>query len=367
MQAALYYPLINVPQTAWWTRTLLYWDEVGTIVPEAYLRRPDFYDDYTRALVRAELVVQRLPYEVRSTGREFGRFIAGIPPMEIDRRRQAFARGEMTRIHYDKTLYYGLGLEDLPSGLAGSEGRGQFGREWVLIEKTTAAEFMAGLALALCEPGSRPSSSRSTWVPTTDDPGALRALMSGLTPVPEGEEGDPTETRAESEIRYARFRTHLLEGLLPVPAEPLPVEKIVKFRRQRGDLLPRLRRHIEDRVEEIYAIEDRLLKFRKLDRIREELEEQVQRAERYLGEIGCERVSRSPLIKLLKFIPGLKDPIEVGQDVAESLRKHGDVTAHTLAYLAFARVELLGEQRFTSAHERGLPLIDAIAADSRQV
>jgi hypothetical protein len=31
MQGALYFPYIGVPKTAWWTRTMLYWDNVATI------------------------------------------------------------------------------------------------------------------------------------------------------------------------------------------------------------------------------------------------------------------------------------------------------------------------------------------------
>lgn len=29
----LYFPYISVPESAWFTRVLLYWDEVGSIVP----------------------------------------------------------------------------------------------------------------------------------------------------------------------------------------------------------------------------------------------------------------------------------------------------------------------------------------------
>jgi hypothetical protein len=32
VQGALYFPYIGVPDTAWWTRTVLYWDHVATIV-----------------------------------------------------------------------------------------------------------------------------------------------------------------------------------------------------------------------------------------------------------------------------------------------------------------------------------------------
>ena len=66
----------------------------------------------------------------------------------------------------------------------------------------------------------------------------------------------------------------------------------------------------------------------------------------------------------MKFVPFLKDPIEAAQDLAESRRAHAQFTAEPLAYLAFARAELLPAQRYRNAHERGLPLLEAIAADS---
>lgn len=37
---ALYYPYINLPQDAWSTRALLYWDGLATIVPMEHLRIP---------------------------------------------------------------------------------------------------------------------------------------------------------------------------------------------------------------------------------------------------------------------------------------------------------------------------------------
>lgn len=32
---ALYYPTMNVPESPWLMRTLLYWDQVASIVPES--------------------------------------------------------------------------------------------------------------------------------------------------------------------------------------------------------------------------------------------------------------------------------------------------------------------------------------------
>ncbi|WP_203711426.1 hypothetical protein [Asanoa siamensis] len=61
MQAALYFPFINVPSTAWWTRTLLYWDRVGTIVPHSYRHEPENLGLHTLELIREGLLDQYPP------------------------------------------------------------------------------------------------------------------------------------------------------------------------------------------------------------------------------------------------------------------------------------------------------------------
>ena len=52
----LYLPYISVPESAWFTRVLLYWDEVGSIVPSAYEVDLSRLTPYMQELVHAELV-----------------------------------------------------------------------------------------------------------------------------------------------------------------------------------------------------------------------------------------------------------------------------------------------------------------------
>src|SRR5207244_3888431 len=87
-------------------------------------------------------------------------------------------------------MAYAGGLKEVASlGLAVSDNPWSRGG-WILVEAATAAEFMAALALSLCESagerGWRYSDrdSAETWVPATDTPPAIRALMAGLEPVP---------------------------------------------------------------------------------------------------------------------------------------------------------------------------------------
>src|SRR5580698_8439306 len=40
MQGVLYFPMINVPDSAWLMHSLLYWDAVGAIIPERFVDQP---------------------------------------------------------------------------------------------------------------------------------------------------------------------------------------------------------------------------------------------------------------------------------------------------------------------------------------
>lgn len=168
--------------------------------------------------------------------------------------------------------------------------------------------------------------------------------------------------RIRGELRAVEVRTHLIERLLPVPDEVVPVDKLVKFRRKHGNLLPGLRRYIESKIDESSAIADPILRFRFMDRIEDELLQRSEEAEAYLNEQGFERVSRSSLLRVLKFIPGLKDPIENTQDIAENLRTSQGFEAEPLAYLAFARVAFgPPTQTYRVDPATGTPLVEAFA------
>ena len=65
MNNILYYPYINPPRTDWTLRTLLYYENVGSIVPQKYFYEPEVnYDDFMLELVRNELVTPINPIEV---------------------------------------------------------------------------------------------------------------------------------------------------------------------------------------------------------------------------------------------------------------------------------------------------------------
>jgi hypothetical protein len=53
----LYFPYINLPNTDWTVRTLLYYEKVGSIVPDDFFYAPEKnYDPFMLELVKQELV-----------------------------------------------------------------------------------------------------------------------------------------------------------------------------------------------------------------------------------------------------------------------------------------------------------------------
>jgi hypothetical protein len=342
MQAALYYPYINVPSSAWWTRMMLYWDRLGTIVPESYIADPHQLDEHTRRLVQHELVHQFFPDEAVGLRENFERFLRRLEPAEVDRRRRLFRDGHVERIHADKWVSYASGLRTvIAMGLAE-----EVGYRWVMVERTTAAEFMSALALALCQVRAEPAK----WVPATDRPEAFDALLSGLESAVDPRRAGRVDLRVNGEIRAAEVRSALLEDLLPVPGEPIPIDEIVRFRRRHGSLLPALRRFLEARIDDALGIDDLVMRRRTLDRLHEEVEERVEQAEQYLKELPLKRVGRSSLLKLMKVIP----LVEGIQDSAESMRSHPDFEREPLAYLAFARAQFSPAPVYEPA---GMPLV----------
>ena len=365
MQGALYFPYIGVPETAWWTRTMLYWDNVATIVPSPFISSPELHDDYTLELIRAELLYQVLPEDAEDNlGWNFSRYLDRLSGPEIDRRRHDFRTGHATRVHRDKWLSYPGGLNRVVSLDLADVRQGE--DNWISVEETTAAEFMAALALSLCEAAgvegwrSCDRSRSETWVPTTHTVPAIHALLAGLEPVSDALGSAQLHMKVRGELQVVEIRTHLLKRLLPVPVAPIPVEKLVKFRRIHGNLLPEFRRYLESKIDESLMILDPVLRSRFIDRIEDESLQRTEQAEAYLRELGLQRISRSSTLRVLKFSPGLAGPIGAAQDLAENLRTSQGFEVQPLAYLAFARATFAPVQNYRIDPSTGVPLVEAI-------
>jgi hypothetical protein len=57
----LYYPAINLPKSEWTIKSIMYWDEVGVIVPHDFIRTPEEFAPEMRILIQENAVRQHFP------------------------------------------------------------------------------------------------------------------------------------------------------------------------------------------------------------------------------------------------------------------------------------------------------------------
>lgn len=212
----LYFPLISVPENAWFTRVLLYWDGVGAIVPREFARQPRQLTPYMRELEESELVSFIDPAECAEEI-----FSAGTGLLEVlDRTGEVSRRGASLDSAVDVPLIHGQKMgEELARRFvdAGLARRGE--GSWFQVEARTADEFMTLLARVLGE--------RWEMDPITD-------RMEPLTSVGVSVAEPATRGFAES---LAELRMPLLEAILPGPVEAIEPSKMKRFKKQHEKLL----------------------------------------------------------------------------------------------------------------------------------
>ena len=102
----LYFPYISVPNSTWFTRMLLYWDEVGAIVPCEYIENPDKLGVHTKNLVEAGLVRQVIPAaytdNIPAFRESFLHYLESYGNDKLNQRRNSFQRGHVAHIHIEK-------------------------------------------------------------------------------------------------------------------------------------------------------------------------------------------------------------------------------------------------------------------------
>ena len=186
----LYFPYIDVPQSAWLTRMLLYWDSVGAIIPFDFIEKPERLHEHTRSLVQANLLTQVIPSDyigdIPNFSHAFLSYLDSLGDV-LDRRRLSFQKRPPTglrrrvfsrRIHSQKMVAVPLHMEKTSSlstdlihlGLAAYDEY-----PWLAVEKKTADEFMYYLATVLGQ------HRKLQFTPVTDNLRALTMLKSFST------------------------------------------------------------------------------------------------------------------------------------------------------------------------------------------
>ena len=224
MSNILYFPYINLPRTDWTLRTLLYYDNIGSIVPQEYFYEPQkSYDKFMLELVKERLVTPINPMDVLDNPWESTRpFIELIREnrVKLEKAQGRFYAGNRGNIHIDKfsranihadkfdqEIFYQL--EQL--GLAErSEGR------WFSVEKKTANNLMNFLATLI--------SAKTDRLPTTDYVKPFYYQNS---------------FKKEQEKRET-----ILMNLIPFPQD-IDFGRLMKFKEKHSDLLKAFRTQVE--------------------------------------------------------------------------------------------------------------------------
>lgn len=230
---ALYYPYIKVPKSSWFTRILLYWDEVGAIVPYEYIKDPHKLGSYMVGLVREKLVHQVMPGMYLSQAPNFDKAFLDFVDKSITILRSP--KDKWPRVHMEKLQSLGEKLCD--RGLARRSPKKEFS-QWLKVERNTANAFMAYLAGVL---GQIPE---QTFCPVTDKPQWLAPFVD------------------KHEQRKSPIRRIILREILPAPNRKIAAGRLADFKRKYQNELREFRGEVEDRVSELSLIEDE--KSRKL-------------------------------------------------------------------------------------------------------
>ncbi|MCG3146051.1 MAG: hypothetical protein HONDAALG_03856 [Gammaproteobacteria bacterium] len=267
MSQALFYPWIDIQDEAWLKTSLLYWDEVRTIVPES-IDAP-YSTNTGRALAEAgflvplrvhsgmdeieELTEDVLSYLGTTEGAELLIAEGGPHRHDIHVEKLPYRLGRLAEMHPEKLPYE---IRRMLRNLAAPSRRGP---EWLHVDEGFADFYMTLLANRLAD---RVGARLLTSVPAADRlavTARLDAQLNGL--IPWGMRAHGRHWR-EYEAFGARRRMprHLAPGLLAnlaieqVGIAPdTPIERLIEFREKHRDELAVFRTKVEQLAASVEA------------------------------------------------------------------------------------------------------------------
>ncbi|MBN1397596.1 MAG: hypothetical protein JXA06_06160 [Bacteroidetes bacterium] len=250
----LYFPYINVPNNSWTIRSILYWDNVGAIVPQIYKEKPNKFERDMLNFVQQELIQQVFPdnyiYQLQHFTDSFIRLITQ-PKFNLAKSQKDFKEGHTSRIHFQKADYR------LFSELEQMDVAKRKNWEWFNIESRIARLYMMYLVTVISKSGQ--------FTLGTDDPINIDFSLQqkGLSHY--------------SQITRGKF----LKDLMPYPLNP-DLNKLRNFKQKYGKQLKTFRNKLETTIIEVTTIKDGeqrnflyKLKLEELNHQREEIFEKL--------------------------------------------------------------------------------------------
>ncbi len=224
MSNILYYPYINVPDNDWTVRTLLYYNDIGAIVPQEYFWAPErHYDQFMMELVRMSLVVPINPTEVFDNPWSVTKpFITEIEKHKksLEKAQERFNNLQRNLVHsqkfssaqihgdkFDDEVFYSLTSLGLAS-------RGE--DNWYSVESRTADQLMKFIATII--------GLKTDRIPMTDK---LKHRF-----------------YARKNLQEQKKRATILENLIPFPKD-IKLDKMLRFKEKHIDLLTAFTNRVE--------------------------------------------------------------------------------------------------------------------------
>jgi hypothetical protein len=304
----LYYPNINVPKNDWFARVVLYWDEVGCILPPGYNPRPRGTTNWRAAMERwaftNELIEAGLLRPVRPE-----RAVEGIPSFvetflqiidtELDMRPAAAREGEATRIKVHAGKLGPFLIDELTRrGLALSPQRHA---SWIPVDPRTAELYVGYLAAQLG------ALEHYDMTPITDRSEHTSVFVSG---------GIPGEVST---------RALFLNRVLPSPVMTDP-HLIVRFKTDHHDQLVAFRRRLEKEMLIACSYDDPAIR-----------EEVAERGAAELSEERDELIAKMHHYDMSAVGAGTLGVVIAASTVAEAASTgHNAIAATSVAGLALA-------------------------------
>jgi hypothetical protein len=255
MDTALYFPYISVPPGQWFTRVLLYWDGVASVVPRYLSDRSAVLTPFMEELVDAQLVRQVSPDQAQWHNE--GGFDEGFLAM-LDASGLVDSDGprQWTRMHREKASRY-LFNEIVERRL----GYWDDIRQWCFMEEWTAGLYMAFLVGSICR-------VENDLVPVTDMDERLTRLA---RPV------------ASSKSKLDELVSATIQDVLPIPAADIPLRELSRFKADNAEQLRNLRIHLNGKLADLVLIRDETVRAAKTAEAQREISESVRRLQEKMG------------------------------------------------------------------------------------
>jgi hypothetical protein len=323
----LYYPYINIPKEQWIYKSVLYWDEVGAIIPPTYGEEENLTNHFTKELIENGLLTQVFPEEYIQQKKDFSDFFLNLieqPQFNIDLKRKAFELGSVSRIHINK-FYHPFMDELINRKIATRENWSS----WYHVEAHTSNLLMTYLANVISKIGD--------YSLSTDE---LKNFKINIH-------------KNINDEKILSIRENVINDVLPFPINA-DLGKLRKFKESNFEDLQKFRLSIERLILELAVIEDKEIYEKKynleIDAINHEKERLLALMdESKIGKMAYSSMGGLITAGLAFYVtndPTLAlGPLWVGVSAAVNEYEKSEVQNHELAYLALINKKFKNEIR----------------------